>query len=193
MLSDGDGHPHFYINGSGSAHLGGFATLSDASASGSLNITSASTALECYRKTSSTNTICQMFSDESSTKSLRFGFRANGGLLNHQSNNANLSDEREKTDIKASKDYLDIINAIPVKTFKYTNQSADEPSLGLIAQDVQAVAPELVTEDDWGTKDNPKTRLGIFTTDMQYAVMKALQELSAKNDALEARIKTLEG
>ena len=176
----------------GVTHFGGTSSINDATGAGSVNITSLSTALEVYRTSTGGNTICQMFSNEGSTKSNRFGFKANGGLSNYSANDTNLSDEREKTDIELSKDYLAIINAIPVKTFKYIDHSSDEPSLGVIAQDVQAVAPELVNEEDWGTIENPKIRLSVFTTDMQFAMMKAIQELSAKNDALETANTALE-
>jgi hypothetical protein len=59
-------------------------------------------------------------------------------------------------------------------------------TLGVVAQDVQAVAPELVMESNWGTDDNPKMRLSIYQTDLQYALMKALQELKAEFDAYKA-------
>jgi hypothetical protein len=72
-------------------------------------------------------------------------------------------------------------------------------TLGVVAQDVQAVAPELVKESNWGTQDEPKMRLSIYQTDLQFALMKSIQELKAINDtqaetinALTARIVALE-
>ena len=57
----------------------------------------------------------------------------------------------------------------------------------MVAQDVQNVAPELVTESNWaGPDDEPKMRLSIYQTDLQYALMKALQELKAEFDAYKA-------
>jgi hypothetical protein len=44
----------------------------------------------------------------------------------------------------------------------------------------------LVMESNWGTEDNPKMRLSIYQTDLQYALMKALQELKAEFDAYKA-------
>jgi hypothetical protein len=68
----------------------------------------------------------------------------------------------------------------------------DGLTLGVIAQDVQAVAPELVSESDWGTEDNPKMRLSIYQTDLQFALMKCIQEQQAIIESLTARIETLE-
>jgi hypothetical protein len=126
------------------------------------------------------------------TAGAKWYFAGNGGLSNFSANNTNLSDVREKRDIALAGNYLDKINAIPVKTFFYNDQNDNEPNLGVIAQDVQTVAPELVTESDWGTAEEPKMRLSIYQTDLQYALMKSIQELSEKLDAANARIAALE-
>jgi hypothetical protein len=124
---------------------------------------------------------------------LRFNVQSNGGIANYSANNINLSDERLKKDIQPAGSYLGKICAIPVKTFLYNDQTDEEPNLGVIAQDVDAIAPELVCRDGWSDKDgNPTDYLTIYQTDLQYALMKCIQELSAKNDALEARLAKLE-
>jgi hypothetical protein len=117
----------------------------------------------------------------------RFKMLSNGGLSNFSANNVNLSDQREKKDIQLAGSYLEKICAIPVKTFLFNDQTDSDLNLGVIAQDVQAVAPELVSESDWGTKDEPKMRLSIYQTDFQYALMKSIQELAIKVSALEAK------
>jgi len=117
---------------------------------------------------------------------------SNGGLGNYSANNTNLSDIREKKNIALAGNYLDKINSIPVKTFLYNDQTDNDLNLGVIAQDVQAIAPELVAETNWGTKENPKMRLSIYQTDLQYALMKSIQELSEKLDAANSRIAALE-
>jgi hypothetical protein len=133
----------------------------------------------------------------------RFTARSNGGIANYSANNVNLSDRREKTNFSPSKSYLDVICAIPVQTFNYIDQNMETDgglTLGVIAQDVQAVAPELVMESNWASRDqDPKMRLSIYQTDLQYALMKSIQELKAINDtqaetinALTARIVALE-
>jgi hypothetical protein len=119
----------------------------------------------------------------------RIQLRSNGGIANYTANNVVLSDRREKTNFSPAKSYLDIICAIPVQTFNYIDQNLETDaglSLGVVAQDVQSVAPEFVSESNWGTKDQPKMRLEIYQTDLQYALMKALQELKADFDVYKA-------
>ena len=121
--------------------------------------------------------------------------RSNGGLANYSANDANLSDRREKTNFAPAKSYLDVICAIPVQTFNYIDQNLEEDAgltLGVVAQDVQAVAPELVSESNWGTEEAPKMRLSIYQTDLQYALMKCIQEQQALITALTTRITALE-
>jgi len=130
------------------------------------------------------------------TGATRATIRSNGGLANYSANNVNLSDVREKTNIKLADNYLEKICAIPVKTFNYIDQNIEEDdglTLGVIAQDVQAVAPELVMESNWAGKDEPeKLRLSIYQTDLQYALMKCIQEQQTIINDLKTRIETLE-
>jgi hypothetical protein len=126
---------------------------------------------------------------------IRFNLVTNGGIQNYSANNVNLSDIREKTDIELADNYLDKICSIPVKTFNYIDQNMDDDqgkTLGVIAQDVQTVAPELIKESNWGTKEEPKMRLSIYQTDLQYALMKCIQEQQAIITDLKFRIETLE-
>lgn len=130
------------------------------------------------------------FFDCSDTGGARAALRSNGGFANYSANDVNLSDRREKTNFAPATSYLDKICAIPVQTFNYIDQNMETDgglTLGVVAQDVQAVAPELVMESNWANKDaEPKMRLSIYQTDLQYALMKALQELNAKFEAYKA-------
>jgi hypothetical protein len=130
------------------------------------------------------------------TSGLRMELRSNGGIANYQGNDSNLSDRREKTNFAPATSYLEKICAIPVQTFNYIDQNREEDgglTLGVVAQDVQAVAPELVTENNWGTKEEPKMRLSIYQTDLQYALMKCIQEQQALIESLTIRLTALEG
>jgi hypothetical protein len=126
----------------------------------------------------------------------RVVLRSNGGIANFSANNVNLSDRREKTNFAPAGDYLAKICAIPVQTFNYIDQNMEEDgglTLGVVAQDVQAVAPELVTESNWGTAEEPKMRLSIYQTDLQYALMKCIQEQQALITQLQADVAALKG
>ena len=75
----------------------------------------------------------------------------------------------------------------------------DEPegvarSLGVIAQDVESVAPELVNNEGFGeTPEDGVPLKTVYTTDMMYALMKAIQEQQVIIEDLKSRIETLEG
>ena len=131
------------------------------------------------------------------TVTTRMVLYANGGIGNYSANNVNLSDRREKTNFAPAKSYLDVICSIPVQTFNYIDQNLEEDdglTLGVVAQDVQAVAPELVKETNWADKgQEPKMRLSIYQTDLQYALMKCIQEQQAIIETLTQRITALEG
>jgi hypothetical protein len=121
-----------------------------------------------------------------------FQMRCDGGLANFSANNANLSDERTKTDIELAGSYLDKICAIPVKTFKYKDQTDDLLNLGVIAQDVEAIAPELVDIGGFGeTPEDGIPLKAIYQTDLQYALMKCIQEQQAMINDLKAEVAAL--
>ena len=150
----------------------------------SVCINSNSTAANCYGSqvkytAAAPNGTGNEFFAAVDSSATRMTLRSNGGIANYSGNNVNLSDQREKTNIEIAGSYLDKICSIPVKTFNYIDQNMEEDgglTLGVIAQDVQAVAPELVTESNWGTEEEPKERLSIYQTDLQYALMKCIQE-----------------
>jgi len=129
------------------------------------------------------------------SSALRMSARSNGGIANYSANNVNLSDRREKINFTPATSYLAKICAIPVQTFNYIDQNLEEDgglTLGVIAQDVQAVAPEMVMESNWGTEEEPKMRLSIYQTDLQYALMKCIQEQQVLITTLTQRITALE-
>ena len=142
------------------------------------------------------NTVGYYFYRGQDSSATRFEVYSNGGIANYSANNSNLSDRREKTNFAPATSYLDKICAIPVQTFNYIDQNLEEDgglTLGVVAQDVQAVAPELVMESNWASKDaEPKMRLSIYQTDLQYALMKCIQEQQALITQLTARITALE-
>jgi len=129
------------------------------------------------------NNTTNRFIDCEDSSALRFQVRSNGGIANYSANAPATS-------------YLDKICAIPVQTFNYIDQNMEDDgglTLGVVAQDVQAVAPELVLESNWAGKDEePKMRLSIYQTDLQYALMKCIQEQQALITQLTERITALE-
>jgi hypothetical protein len=131
----------------------------------------------------------------SANSTYRFYVNINGGISNFSANNVNLSDERVKKNIELSGGYLAKICAIPVKLFNYKDEAEGEQrTLGVIAQDVEAVAPELVNNDGW-VGEEPEDGVPfktIYQTDLQYALMKCIQEQQALITTLTDRITALE-
>ena len=125
----------------------------------------------------------------------RFVLRSNGGIANFQANDVNLSDEREKTNFNPAKNYLEVFRQIPVETYNYIDQDLEKDpglTLGVRAQQFLAIAPEFVHESNWGTNEEPKIRYGLYQTDIQYGLMKCIQELADQVDELRAKVEALE-
>ena len=145
-----------------------------------------------YSAVSPNNTSYQFFSGSDSTTS-RFIVYANGGIANYQANNVNLSDAREKTEVVDGGNYLSKICAVSVKRFRYIDQPAEDQAttLGVIAQDVLAVMPEMVSETNWAKDplvDEAKMRYSLYETDLKYALMRAIQEQQVLIEGLTARL-----
>ena len=123
------------------------------------------------------------------TTIVRMTVRSNGGISNYSANNVNLSDERVKTDIAPLGSYWDKIKALQVVTYKYLDQTHDDDNIGVIAQQVESVAPEFVSNDGFGETPADGVPLkSIYEADLHYATLKALQEAMVRIEALEAQL-----
>jgi len=100
------------------------------------------------------------------------------------------SDERMKENINyITDDVLPKINQLKLSKFDYIEGQNDQ--YGFIAQDVEEVFPEFV--NDGGAIGSVAGEYKTLTYDFLFShSLKAIQELSAKNDALEAKITALE-
>ena len=150
---------------------------------------------------------------------LRHEVRSNGGIANFQSNNANLCDEREKKNIEATASQWALVKGFDIKQFHYNDESdSDAKRLGVIAQEVEAYAPDLIT--DWQkqkardevlweeSEDLPEgvaagdvkeealeevLRKGVKEQQMMWMAIKALQEAQTRIETLEAEVAALKG
>jgi hypothetical protein len=123
----------------------------------------------------------------------RAEIRSNGGLANYQSNNVDLSDIRTKTDISPLASYWNKIAALEIVTYKYKDQTHDDLNIGVIAQQVEQVAPEFVDADGFGeTPEDGVPLKTIYNKDLTFAAIKALQEAMARIEQLEAKVAALE-
>jgi len=125
---------------------------------------------------------------------LRASIRSNGGLANYQSNNVDLSDERTKKDITPAPSYWDKIGALEIVTYKYNDQTHDDVNVGVIAQQVESVEPVWVDQDGFGeTPEGEEPLKTVYTKDITFAAIKALQEAMTRIEALEAEVAALKG
>ena len=139
------------------------------------------------------NGVGNAFIEARDSTAQRFQVRSNGGIANFSANNVNLSDARLKTDVQPATSYLQKICAIPVVTYLYKDQTDTELNLGVLAQDVEAVAPELVDTSGFGeAPEGEAPYKAIYQTDLQYALMKCIQEQQAMIEELKAKVSALE-
>ena len=138
----------------------------------------------------------------------RFRVASNGGLYNYQSNDSNLSDEREKKNIVNLDTKWDKVKSWDIKKFHY-NEDDDDDDLryGVIAQQVEEHCPEVLTEwikqsaedavlDEDGNVVTPAVaevaRKGVKEQQMMWMAIKALQEAQTRIETLEAKVAALE-
>ena len=118
--------------------------------------------------------------------------RSNGGIANYSANNVNLSDARLKRDFTPSQPWLEKLCKIEVGTFFYKDQTDETPNLGVLAQQVEAVAPELVDASGFGeAPEGEEPYKAIYQTDLQYALLKAIQEQQAIINQLKAQLTSI--
>ena len=154
--------------------------------------------IECFQGASSTT----------SGGNQKFTVRTNGGIQNFQSNDSDLSDEREKKNIVSLDAKWDKVKSWDIKKFHYNDDAdTDDKRYGVIAQEVAEHCPEVVTDwlrqeaedavlDDEGNIVTPAqeeiVRKGIKTQQMMWMAIKALQEAQARIETLETEVAALE-
>ena len=100
---------------------------------------------------------------------------------------SNSSDIRIKDNLVVIDTSLDKVGIITGYTFNYTNTGEESPprAAGIIAQDIEKVLPEVITENTEGIKH---VNYGGVTA----LLVEAIKELKAQNEDLKARIVKLE-
>jgi hypothetical protein len=193
-----DGTTKFQITHDGKAAFG--TTNTTATAGTGFKINSSSAVIPWVSNVIDTTTgnhsTYHLYNLHSSHQGYRFYVTANGGISNYSSNDANLCDEREKKSITDAPSQLATVKAWKLRNFRYNFQQDSEPlKVGVIAQEIETVNPELVSEefkvrvDDDG---NDVLRKGVKEEQMMMISIKALQELITKVETLETKVAALE-
>jgi hypothetical protein len=138
-----------------------------------------------------------IYSDEGSTGANKGYWKNNGGIVNYQSNDGDLSDERLKKNIVDTPSCYDTIKALKVRNYKYkTDSDSVKTHIGLIAQETEAIDSTLVNTTDglYGFEEEQAEEKykQIYNKDLYFKMLKALQEAMAKIETLETKVKALE-
>ena len=110
----------------------------------------------------------------------------------------NTSDVRDKTNInELTYGLAEVMRLRPV-TYQWKEHAEDGTKIGLIAQELQEVIPEVVKNRDWSEpiegeerKKVEADRLGVYYSDIIPVLIKSIQELKAENDRQQVLIEYL--
>ncbi len=100
------------------------------------------------------------------------------------------SDINKKANIVELEDALKTLNSLSVYSYTW-RENVENIVYGFIAQEALEKAPELVNVPKEYEENNGT--LGMYTNNVLFLAVKAIQELSSKVDELNAKIKLLEG
>lgn len=136
------------------------------------------------------NNAAQYFFSGTDTVGEKITGLANGGLRSFSANNVNLSDLRVKKNITPLESYWEKFKQIEIVKYQYQDQDHDGFNIGVVAQQVEAVAPEFVDDSGWhhelGKFTSPLK--AVFDGDIHYASIGVIKELIARVEKLEARV-----
>jgi hypothetical protein len=144
-----------------------------------------SAGVSTYRPTStSSDGIHHFYSDIGGSGSLKSYIEADGSYLN-------VSDIQFKTNITPARSYLQDLLKVNIVNYSWKDDEQAERKLGVIAQQVEEVFPSLV-KTVTANKQTGETQKMLPQEVFIVMLITAVQELSAKNDALDARLAALE-
>lgn len=107
-----------------------------------------------------------------------------GACLNATGSYGQLSDERLKDNITDARDYTGDLMKLRVVDYSLKADNLDHADkLGFVAQEVQAVLPELVVNA--GTFQGVEDALAVSTSNLTPMIIKALQEMNRRLEAVE--------
>ena len=132
----------------------------------------------------------------------------NGGIYNYQSNNSNLSDEREKKNIEPLDSTWSCLKNWGLKKFHWQRDlTLMTNAMASLLNKWKSTAPKVLTEwikqkaedavlDEEGNVVTPAvpeiTRKGVKEQQMMWMAIKALQEAMDRIETLEAKVAALE-
>jgi hypothetical protein len=102
------------------------------------------------------------------------------------------SDERLKTITGEISDGLTKVSSLRAAEFTWNDDDSNTPQVGLIAQDVQAVLPEVISQERKYNSNDETEYLGVSYDQVIPLLVAALKEAKTKIETLEAKVNALE-
>jgi hypothetical protein len=141
------------------------------------------------------------FSGTSATGSVEnVAIFGNGNIQNANNSYGALSDAKLKRDIVDADSQWADVKAMRVRKYRFKDDPQGPLQIGLVAQEVEAISPGLVSETDDVHEVNGELRTvpGKRTKAIAYSILhvkafKALQEAMARIEQLEAEVRNLKG
>jgi hypothetical protein len=193
VLSDGAGNPRGIFDGSGNFLVGRTSVI----ATEKFNVTSASTEVAFFQNSSNTSGYSGIRSQIGSSNTSTWHFRGETrGYTNYylygNGTTSYSSDIRLKKNVQTARGYLEDLNKLRVVKYQWKGEDPDcqQVELGLIAQEVEEVFPNLIQEHEVEGVGNMKH---IKQSVLPFMMLKAIQEQQAIIESLTARVSALEG
>ena len=143
----------------------------------------------------SSTSLIACFSDSTTTAygTLRLNIVASGNVTNSNNSYGGISDEKLKENIVDATDKLEDLKQVRIRNYNFIGE--DKKQIGVIAQELETIFPNMVEETP--DLDNDNNDLGTTTKSVKYSVfvpilIKAIQEQQELINNLTARIEQLE-
>ena len=155
---------------------------------------------------SQTDSVLQVYADRNTTNgsysainyynlgaaAVKFYVIDSGAIYSTSTTITSISDQRMKENVRDLETGLNEVLALKPRRFDWMENkgTGKKDVVGFVAQEVQSILPDLVST--WqNSPDDPTEYLSLGMGDMIPTLVKAIQELSAKNNALTTQIETL--
>ena len=120
---------------------------------------------------------------------------SNGNIQNTNNSYGAISDVKLRENITDASSQWNDVKSLQVRKFSFKDDQEHKLMLGLVAQEVELVSPNLV--ETINDKDGDGNDLGTTTKGVKYSVLymkavKALQEAMGRIEQLESKVAALE-